>query len=141
MKRYVDIATPTTSIILVASLLASEAVPTPRALQRAFVPPRPDERFVAWSQLPSEAKLVAVETLGYDENGWNFPGIRTIEIEGLDYNSLTMAQQEGVEAVLNINVSDSENNYVVWDCWINHFENYAWEELAVRRQPICVMMS
>lgn len=132
------VSTMASSVAPVASSVASasdndeaanrhEAVVSSRKLQRAEVPPRPPGRYMAWSQLSDEKRTLATTLFGYANDGsdWNLPGTATFEVTS--YSDLTPNQLQGVADVMGITGAFAED---IWDCWIAHYGDYFWSELA-----------
>ena len=102
-----------------------------RSLQRTDIPPRPNGRFVAWSLLTDTARTAATDLLGFTSDTWNDPTIRA-PVELLDYESLTPAQINGASLAMGIAqeaAAATTTSADIWDCWINHYENYDWSEM------------
>lgn len=100
-----------------------------RRLQRTEIPPRPDARFVAWSQLTPAAQNAATTQLGFTTSEqWNQPNV-SAAVEQLDYGSLTADQRAGAATAMMIVETDVDAPDI-WDCWINHYNGYDWIELG-----------
>lgn len=79
----------------------------------------PMNRFLLWSWL-FDVSQHAAETLGYDEESWNANSLPMVE--SLVFDDLTTEQKEAAY-VLGLAPA------VVWDCNINHYQGYSWDEL------------
>ncbi|GAX10880.1 hypothetical protein FisN_31Hh089 [Fistulifera solaris] len=75
-------------------------------------------RYVPWTQLSDEFQSLAI-SLGYDMEAWDSPG--TAQVESLNFISLEKKQQEIVAAM---GLTEAQ-----WDCYINHYQGYSWDEL------------
>lgn len=83
------------------------------------LPPFPYFRFKLWSDL-SSAALSHAGTLQYDVSTWNLPG--TNSIESYAYDSIpTQAMKTAIDGL--------GFTPEVWDCYINHYRGYDWDEL------------
>mmetsp|Transcript_14562 Transcript_14562/g.21940 ORF Transcript_14562/g.21940 Transcript_14562/m.21940 type:complete len:263 (-) Transcript_14562:91-879(-) len=80
----------------------------------------PEMRFTLWSELSSHEKDVATRLLGYDENTWDNP--MTNPIEMFSYTGLSIRMKSGLSA---LQISQPE-----WDCHVNHYYGYKWDELV-----------
>ena len=80
----------------------------------------PANRFLLWSWLYDVSKAAAT-TLGYDESTWNQP--MTAAVESLIYDDLNANQ---IEATYVLGLAPKE----IWNCFINHYQGFNWEELA-----------
>jgi hypothetical protein len=80
----------------------------------------PEFRYDEWNDLSAADQAVAETGLGYAESTWNNPG--TALVEENSWTSLTVANQA---AAVTLGFDE-----VVWDCFINHYEDFFWEELA-----------
>jgi hypothetical protein len=78
--------------------------------------PVPYFKFEAWEELDSAMKVHA-EVLGYTDETWNSPGKNKIE-------SISYAYIEDKESIDKMGFTQH-----TWDCWVNHYSNYTWEEL------------
>jgi hypothetical protein len=72
-----------------------------------------------FDQLDLTLQNVAIEKMGYTEETWNTHGLA--DIERRRWSDLTSNQRDA--AVL---LGFGEKS---WDCFINHYESYSWEEL------------
>jgi hypothetical protein len=80
----------------------------------------PEFRYVEWNDLSQAKQAVAGTGLGYAVATWNNPG--TAEVEELSWTSLTVANQA---AAVTLGFNEE-----VWDCFINHYDDFFWEDLA-----------
>jgi hypothetical protein len=80
----------------------------------------PEFRYVEWNDLGQAQKTAAGTGLDYTKATWNVPG--TAEVELLAFSSLTT---ENMAAAIALGFSEE-----VWDCYVNHYDDYAWAELA-----------
>jgi hypothetical protein len=81
---------------------------------------QPEFRYVAFDDIGAAKRYEADTGLGYTEDTWNLPG--TADVEKLSFGSLTADNQAAAVAL-----GFSE---VVWDCYVNHYDDYSWDELA-----------
>jgi hypothetical protein len=81
---------------------------------------QPDFRYVAWDGINDAQQVLAGTGLDYTEDTWNVPG--TADVELLAFVSLTPENQI---AALALGFSEE-----VWDCYINHYDDFTWAELA-----------
>jgi hypothetical protein len=72
---------------------------------------------------------IAKKTLKYKDTTWNKP--MTAEIELLDLTTIYEDSPEQEEAIYLLGIED----WFQWDCYINHFYNYGWTELADPELP------
>ncbi len=86
----------------------------------SFPVDKPTQRFKPFNQLDTTAQNIAVEKLGYTEQTWNNHGLA--DIERLRWTSLTSNQRD---AAVILGFSEKS-----WDCFVNHYESYSWDELA-----------
>ena len=82
--------------------------------------PFPYHRYVAFDLLNESKQAIANSSLEYVNTTWNMPG--TASIEDLDYFSISDAQKR---AVLSLGFVGEDD----WDCYINHYDYYDWDEL------------
>jgi hypothetical protein len=80
----------------------------------------PSFRYELWDDVSSIQQSVAETGLDYTEDTWNVPG--TADVELLAFSSLTAENQV---AALALGFNEEE-----WDCYINHYDDYSWAELA-----------
>lgn len=83
----------------------------------------PSFRYVPWEEL-DESLVAAAEALEYTEETWNTPG--QAEIESLSYETITLDSPDIRQQALDTIGYDNEEQ---WDCYINHYDDYDWEEL------------
>ena len=84
---------------------------------------KPVERFVPWHTIEEDLRSRLSETFEYTELSWNVLQLAKIEQKGwfqLSYNEKELAREIGL--------GDQE----VWDCWINHFDSYSWDDIISR---------
>lgn len=82
------------------------------------VPAYPDFRYTAWDDLDTSIRDEA-HAIGYQGKSWNKPGSQ--DIEKLDWES----QEEKTRAHLTTMGFSAPQ----WDCYMNHYRSYEWEEL------------
>jgi hypothetical protein len=83
--------------------------------------PYPNFRYVAFSDLhDGVTQLLTTKVLGYKQGTWNNP--YTADVEFIDFGSLEQAQQDVAIALGFI-------DWLQWDCYVNHFSWYEWDEL------------
>lgn len=90
------------------------------ASANAFPYAKPAFRYEPFDSLDKTSQNIASEKLGYLPLTWNNHGLADIERKGWD--NLTSNEREAAE-ILGFTVD-------TWDCFINHYEQYSWEELA-----------
>lgn len=105
-------ASKTTALLFSTTLLSASA--------QEFPFPRPDKRYVPFGALSGEDQSTAQNALGYTSITWNVPGLAPVE--KLGWWQFSAAQKAGAEAL-----GYTENQ---WDCFINHYLTYTWDELA-----------
>ncbi len=64
------------------------------------------------------------ESLGYDEQSWNALGSNPWE-----FYSFETIESDGSRKVVDA-IQDLGFNETVWDCYINHYRDFSWQELA-----------
>eukprot|EP00980_Cylindrotheca_fusiformis_P013740 scaffold3533_cov97-Cylindrotheca_fusiformis.AAC.4 len=79
--------------------------------------PLPYFRFQTWEEVDDDIRFHA-GLLGYTKSSWNIPG--TDEIESLSY-AYILENKGSIDAM--------GFTQHTWDCWMNHYSNYTWEEL------------
>ena len=84
------------------------------------IPLYPQFRYVPFIEIEQPNANLTRTILGYDEATWDLPG--TAEIETLDFCSILEIQQ-------NVAFSLGFDGGWQWDCYINHYDFYDWEEL------------
>lgn len=111
-------------VLLFLHLLAScgDAQEEQQPSLRADLPPRPLERYRPWDELSDDGRSTASDPLGYTAVTWDVPG--TASVEDFWYGGLSPERRTAAAAVMNI------TRYDVWDCWINHYNAYAWSEMT-----------
>jgi len=80
----------------------------------------PTFRFEQFLELDTTSQSIAEEKLGYIELTWNNHGLAPIEKKG--WSSLSSNERDGANLI-----GYTEGT---WDCFINHYEDYSWDELA-----------
>jgi len=96
---------------------------TPAAISAQEEPAYPTVRFTVYDDLSSTARAAATTNLDYNENNWNAVG--TAAIEQLSYETI-----ENNSALQARSISNQlEMNEESWDCYINHYDDYDWDEL------------
>lgn len=115
MKSLVP-STATAAIIL--RLLASATLDSVAA--NIFPFDKPTFRYTPFQNLDTTTQTIAEEKLGYIELTWNNHGLAPVEKSG--WSSLTSNERGGAELL------GFEQN--TWDCFVNHYEDSTWEELA-----------
>lgn len=103
-------------------LLASAAATSSVASADDFPFDKPQFRFEPFDKLSEASRNVAEDRLGYRETTWNVHGLADVESSGWSY--LTSGERDG--AVL---LGFNENT---WDCFVNHYEENTWDDLAAR---------
>jgi len=96
--------------------------------------PYPGLRYTVWDDLTPEAMEAAVH-LGYGEDDWNLPG--TAKIESLSYESIGLQGFFGFDGQSQQNaIQDICLTELTWDCYLNHYEDYSWDELAAEEVQV-----
>ena len=72
-----------------------------------------------WSDLSDEEKAYAAELLQYTEFSWDHPMRNSIEMA--PYRLLTNKCKSGLSL---LSISQSQ-----WDCYVNHYYGYKWDDL------------
>ena len=88
----------------------------PVALQLDEEPVYPEIRYTLWSESSPPIQDAAID-LGYNPSTWDEPG--TAEVEELSYETINAPATMKVIGM----------NEVTWDCYMNHYEDFSWEEL------------
>jgi len=135
------------SLALFASLSTAAAhvgslrksAPKTRSLSFRKLPLYPLDRFQAWSKLSGGQQKILSDVLGYDEELWNLPGLNELEylafftiLNMSDFGEFVavekvVAADTQIDVIMDVmNVTDDD----VWDCHINHYQDYYWEELV-----------
>lgn len=78
----------------------------------------PTKRYTLWSRLDSQTRNVATN-LGYNEVTWNNYG--SLPIENNHFTDMTETQKEQAKKL--------GFDQPTWDCWVNHYEGYWWDEI------------
>eukprot|EP00578_Thalassiosira_sp_NH16_P032291 CAMPEP_0181078680 /NCGR_PEP_ID=MMETSP1071-20121207/1615_1 /TAXON_ID=35127 /ORGANISM="Thalassiosira sp., Strain NH16" /LENGTH=422 /DNA_ID=CAMNT_0023160011 /DNA_START=127 /DNA_END=1395 /DNA_ORIENTATION=- len=89
-------------------------------LASGFPYAEPAFRYMPFAKLDTTSQNIAMEKLGYMETTWNNHGLAPIERKG--WPALTSNERD---AALQLGFTQG-----TWDCFINHYEHYSWEELA-----------
>jgi len=82
--------------------------------------PTPAFRYEPFHKLDSTSQNIAEEKLDYLELTWNNYGLAPVERK--QWSSLTSNERDGASLL-----GYTEDT---WDCFINHYEDYTWDELA-----------
>lgn len=88
------------------------------------LPPWPYYRFKLWQTLTDSYQIGNASILSYNEATWNKPGSNR-KTEKLSYESLQTDKPVKFSAVQGLGFTNSQ----VWDCYVNHYEDYDWTEL------------
>lgn len=104
----------------IAVLAASFAIIVVVVDSQSFPMEKPVSRFTPFKSLDITKQNIAVETLGYTEATWNNHGLA--EIERQRWSSLAQNQRD---AAVKLGFGEKS-----WDCFINHYEAYSWDDLA-----------
>jgi hypothetical protein len=72
-----------------------------------------------WSELTSADKQYATHLLNYNEYSWDNPMTNSIEMTA--YRALSSKLQSGLSA---LEITPSQ-----WDCHVNHYYGYYWDDL------------
>jgi hypothetical protein len=101
-----------------------------------LLPTYPPFRFLPWQDVAQTIQRTASNFLDYTETTWNLPGtannnggwqhdrfwegqsFATIQLTARSVGIISTIAQLGFE-------TDS------WDCWINHYQNFTWDELSL----------
>jgi len=85
----------------------------------------PTLRFTPWKNLHESAKAEG-EILGYrSERSWNNLGSNSIE--RLSYETIKLQSERKAQAIEKL-LEEAEDS---WDCYINHYDDYTWDELEL----------
>jgi hypothetical protein len=82
----------------------------------------PAFRYAPWATLNLSTTIFA-GILGYTSATWNLPSSNVIESISFETTGESTLDQQ--EAITNIGFSEEQ-----WDCYVNHYDGYYWEELA-----------
>ena len=85
-----------------------------------FPYPRPDIRYTSFEALSVADQITVQNALDYTPITWNVHGLAPVETLG--WWQFSSDQKAGAEAL-----GFTENT---WDCYINHYMTYTWDELA-----------
>ncbi|KAL7546468.1 hypothetical protein ACHAWF_009800 [Thalassiosira exigua] len=103
------------------AVLAGAAAPA-AATQPTFPVAQPGFRYEPFHKLDSTSKNIAEEKLGYQEVTWNVHGLAPIEKKG--WTALTSNERDAASVLGFVQGT--------WDCFINHYQQYEWDELAAK---------
>ena len=78
-------------------------------------------RFQPYSHLAVGEKLRAM-LLDYTKESWNIPGESSIE--RVAFANIEASKKDHVEAL--------GFTEIVWDCWVNHYDGFGWNDLATQ---------
>lgn len=110
-----------------------------RSLALRQLPPYPLDRFQVWRKLSGDEQKILNAVLGYDKKRWNLPGLN--KLERFTFSAIQNMSNFGeffavekvtgmdtqIDVIMNVmNVTDRD----VWDCHINHYEDFFWDELV-----------
>lgn len=101
-----------------AAVLASLPVATVLAQELPY--DKPTIRFTPYYKLDETTRNILEEKLGYVETSWNNFGLARVEKKR--WSSLSSNERD---AALLLGFHQG-----VWDCFVNHYEDYTWDELA-----------
>ena len=91
--------------------------------------PIPFERYQLWSDLTKDQRdlLANTEGLAYTEETWETPRSNDMEYDSLllIIHAFTQAYDDAIAFGFT---------QQIWDCYINHYEGYAWSDLVARDQ-------
>lgn len=76
-------------------------------------------RYVPWDELSDDVQTLAT-SLGYEMESWNLPG--SAQIEAVNFATL---KKNARQTVNNMGLTEDQ-----WDCYINHYEGFAWDDLS-----------
>lgn len=81
----------------------------------------PKTRFTDWSKLSAANSAIAQNGLNYIKYSWNVIGKN--DIESWAYSDLYAAEAAAVDS---LGISKDQ-----WDCWINHYRGFWWDDLQI----------
>lgn len=81
----------------------------------------PQSRYIQWDLLSLKLGKAAT-ALGYKDKTWNLPGEADIEYES--YETINMTASELMPHIETLEINEES-----WDCYINHYYDYDWNEL------------
>ena len=84
---------------------------------------KPANRLVEWNDLNETDKMQLEGFLGYDNFTWNI--LRLDETEQKGWFELVYYEKDVAASVLGLDEKS-------WDCWINHYDSYSWNDLVKR---------
>lgn len=94
----------------------------------------PDIWYLPWDDLMeldnANEIFDALEIMEYNESTWNVPG--SAEIEEYAWLDMNITYRDVAESTLGWEEDG-------WDCWVHHFESFAWSELPrhIRNRKYC----
>lgn len=115
MKK--SLSPPATAAI---AMLASAAIPSVTANNFPYA--MPTFRYEPFEKLDSTSRNIAETKLGYLGVTWNNHGLAPIEKKG--WSALSSNERD---AAVTLGFTEG-----TWDCFINHYEQYSWEDLEAR---------
>ena len=89
--------------------------------------PLPEFRYIQWNSLTEEFQADAIQ-LNYDNSTWNTPG--TAALEELSWYSIASTQPNAIPVLQRMGFDQENDGQEVWDCFVNHYVDYDWDELA-----------
>ena len=104
--------------IAAIAILAAGTITTASANVFPYTTPR--FRFEHFGKLDSTSQNIAREELGYTELTWNTFGLNPIE-------NTSWAKLSDDERYAASSLGFTQGT---WDCFVNHYEDYTWDELA-----------
>lgn len=99
--------------------IAILATLTTTSAEENFPYTKPAIRFKPYQKLSTTAQTIAENDLSYTPLTWNVVGLASVEKKR--WSQLFSSEQKAAEE-LGLNED-------LWDCFINHYEQYTWEEL------------
>jgi hypothetical protein len=81
----------------------------------------PKIRFTPWNAVCSDARSYAA-VLGYGNNSWDKVG--SASIEDLSFKTINENDPDLRDAILALDMGEG-----TWDCYLNHYIGYSWNEL------------
>jgi hypothetical protein len=97
------------------------------------LPDVPETRFTPFSQLSESMlnNLMRYSLLGYDSDRWDVPGSANNDAnatgvfwEGLSFQTIQTTSLQAISAVVRLDFNAQQ-----WDCWVNHYQDFTWDEL------------
>lgn len=83
--------------------------------------PYPHTRYTEWDELEPDEQYIA-RSLGYARSSWNSVS-QTLSIEKSAFSVLSAEQQQNIMAL--------DMDEEMWDCFVNHYDDYWWSELEL----------